>query len=190
MFNTILTYTLASSTLLTSFVTAEHYHAKYWNQVEAWGLAQYQAKTDLLKRSITNEIDRPLPLVSPKTTLQLIEQAATKYALSPALLRAIVRVESSGNRFAENPSGALGLMQVMKANTKFCGLNHYSQLFDEATNIDCGSKVLSEALSRYHSLPKALIVYNGGDSCLSRPSCSNAASTYTNKVLWAIADTL
>lgn len=82
----------------------------------------------------------------------LVEQAAKRYQLSPALILAVIETESSFNPFAVSHSGAYGLMQVMQDTA---GRDVYQRIYgrsdrpsrnyllNPANNIDAGSAYLS-----------------------------------------------
>lgn len=82
----------------------------------------------------------------------LVERAAKRYKLSPALILAVIETESSFNPFAVSHAGAYGLMQVMQ-NT--AGRDVYERIYgrsdrptrnyllNPANNIDAGSAYLS-----------------------------------------------
>ncbi|ANF81839.1 transglycosylase [Acinetobacter sp. NCu2D-2] len=100
--------------------------------------------------------------VSPSTASRvspMIIQSAEKQNLDPLLVAAVIRQESTYRSNATSPAGAVGLMQVMPRywqNT--CGPN----LYDEWTNIQCGSYILSKYESSAGNIKKALAYYNVG----------------------------
>ena len=93
----------------------------------------------------------------------LAEKEALVHGLNPALVRAVMHVESRGKEFAESPLGARGPLQIMPANYKRCGLPHHSKLWVPNLNIKCGVQILAEELRTYNgNVFKALIAYNAG----------------------------
>lgn len=90
----------------------------------------------------------------------LIQKASNENALTPDLLRAIIRRESSFQPCAVSHSGAMGLMQLMPGTAFELGVN---RPFDAEQNIDAGSKFLRSLLDRYGGdLSLALGAYNAG----------------------------
>jgi soluble lytic murein transglycosylase-like protein len=86
-----------------------------------------------------------------------------KTKLDPALILAIMAVESSFNPFAQSQVGAQGLMQVM---TRIHGEKYESAggtltAFDPVTNMRVGVKVLQECIARAGSLEGGLRYYVG-----------------------------
>ncbi len=70
-----------------------------------------------------------------------------EYGLSPRLIVAVIKVESSGRVSAVSPKGAEGLMQVMPFWKKELGIE--GTLFDIDTNIGAGSHILAHYINRY-----------------------------------------
>ncbi len=91
-------------------------------------------------------------------------RAAARYGLPPALVAAVVEVESGGNRYAVSRKGALGLMQATR--DKF---GPSQNPFDPATNLDVGARYLAEQLRAFHGdLTLALAAYNAGPAAVRR----------------------
>lgn len=113
---------------------------------------------------------RPTPPMEEHTAEMLAEKEALIAGINPGLVRAVMHVESRGKRFAESPVGAIGLMQVMPTNAKWCGLEHYSLLWEPSANIRCGVQILAEERRRFKGdLMKALIAYNAGAGRVANP---------------------
>jgi hypothetical protein len=90
----------------------------------------------------------------------IIQTAAQKFNVDPALIRGIIATESSGNPSAKSSVGATGLMQIMPSNYKALGITDPN---DPEQNIMGGAKLLSGLLDRYSDVTTALRHYQGGD---------------------------
>ncbi|MBI4892068.1 MAG: lytic transglycosylase domain-containing protein [Acidobacteria bacterium] len=107
--------------------------------------------------SSTSLLCPPLPA---GTLDPIVERAAAANGLTPALLRAVVRQESSAMPCAVSPAGAMGLMQLMPATAVQLGVR---DPFDPEQNITAGSAFLRQLLDRFQgNLPLALGAYNAG----------------------------
>ena len=90
----------------------------------------------------------------------LLQQAAAKYGISPALLTAIAQQESGLNPNAVSAEGAQGVMQLMPATAASLGV---SNPFDPAQNIDAAARYFSQLLTQYQgNTALALAAYNAG----------------------------
>lgn len=90
----------------------------------------------------------------------IIEQAAQRYNVDPALIRGVIATESSGNPNAKSSVGATGLMQIMPANYKALGITDPT---DPQQNIMGGAQLLSQLLDTSPDVQTALRRYQGGD---------------------------
>ncbi len=95
----------------------------------------------------------------------LIESAARKHGLPPALVKAVVAAESAFRVDAVSHKGAMGLMQLMPATAKSLGVE---APFEAADNIHGGSLYLRKMHDRYGSWSHALAAYNAGPRAVDR----------------------
>ncbi|HEX2055772.1 MAG TPA: lytic transglycosylase domain-containing protein [Nitrospiraceae bacterium] len=115
-------------------------------------------------------VDDPLRL-SPSLTVEerinrFIAGYAKQYRLEPALLRAVIKVESGFNPTAVSPKGARGLMQLMPPTA--AALNVLDP-FDPGENIRAGAGELRRLLDRFGgNLKLALAAYHAGETRVSR----------------------
>ena len=104
--------------------------------------------------------------------LRLVHHAALRSELSPALVLAVIEVESGFDRYAVSRAGALGLMQVMPFWRREIGRPD-DNLIDSAVNLDYGCRILQFYLQREGGhLHRALAAYNG----------SSGSRRYSNRV--------
>jgi soluble lytic murein transglycosylase-like protein len=108
----------------------------------------------------------PTASTAPLNHEDIAEREALRHKLNPALVRALMKVESSNNQYAVSSAGALGLMQIMPQNAKRCGLN-WLQLASAEHNIACGAQILAENMrAAKDDVVNALRLYNGGPDCV------------------------
>jgi soluble lytic murein transglycosylase-like protein len=90
----------------------------------------------------------------------LIQEASRQHSLPPALIKAVIRVESNFNPAATSPKGAQGLMQLMpKTADELQVINPY----DVQENVWAGTRYLGMLLRKFnYRLHLALAAYNAG----------------------------
>lgn len=96
----------------------------------------------------------------------IIHAKAKKYQVDPALVAAIVEVESGFVTEAKSPRGAVGLMQLRPSTGKWMGAMN---LVDPQQNIDAGTRYLKYLQGRFEGdLTRQLAAYNAGEGTVSR----------------------
>lgn len=95
---------------------------------------------------------------------KMIVFAASQHSLDPALVKAVVHVESAFNPTARSRMGAMGLMQLMPGTAKRFGVwNAYAP----EQNLRGGTKYLRWLLDRYQGDErKAVAAYNAGEGAV------------------------
>jgi soluble lytic murein transglycosylase len=94
-----------------------------------------------------------------------IRSAARETGVSPALVKAVIHVESGFDPDAISRVGAGGLMQLMPATARDLGVRN---AFDPRQNIRGGARYLKHLIERFEQLDLALAAYNAGPSTVSR----------------------
>lgn len=96
----------------------------------------------------------------------LIYDAAQYHGLDPALVKAVVHVESAFNPWATSPKGAMGLMQLMpKTARRF----RVRDAYRPEQNVTAGTRYLKWLHQRYNGdLRLALAAYNAGEGTVDK----------------------
>jgi soluble lytic murein transglycosylase-like protein len=96
----------------------------------------------------------------------IIESAAFANTLHPALIRALIVVESGFNPRAVSKKGAVGLMQLRPETARRYGV---ADRYDPAQNIRAGTRYLSDLMALFDSNTElALAAYNAGEGAVAR----------------------
>jgi soluble lytic murein transglycosylase-like protein len=141
-------------------------------------LSAYRLGSDVIVRPAAPE---PVPAAAPEprqhpgvsTRLagmpfaKLIEGAAREASLDPALVHAVISVESGYNPAARSPKGALGLMQVLPATALRYGIHNAAR--SPAANLRAGTLYLSDLMVLFDQrLELVLAAYNAGEAAVLR----------------------
>jgi soluble lytic murein transglycosylase-like protein len=90
----------------------------------------------------------------------IVQQAAAKYGVDPALIAGVIETESNFNPGAVSRAGARGLMQLMPGTARGLGVQDAN---DPLQNVLGGAKLLGQMLDKYHGNTElALAAYNAG----------------------------
>ncbi len=99
-----------------------------------------------------------------ETYRPIVEQAAREHDVDPALLRAVITVESAYDPDAVSPKGAVGLMQLMPAVAQRYGV---SDRRNPRQNIYGGARYLQALLDKFEDVSLALAAYNAGEDAVA-----------------------
>jgi soluble lytic murein transglycosylase-like protein len=96
----------------------------------------------------------------------LIAEHASRHALQPDFVRAVIQAESAFNPRARSPKGAMGLMQLMPSTAAdYRVVNAY----DPAENIRAGVAYLKSLMTRFgNDASLALAAYNAGPGAVEK----------------------
>lgn len=137
---------------------------KHHKKLKKSASARHQKKTTA--RSTNRSRSRVSSSNKPNTYDRIIHSACDRHGVDPALVQAIVKVESDFNPYAISRKGAMGLMQLMPQTATAMNV---SNSFNPHDNIDGGVKYFRYLMDRYEgNLPLALAAYNAGESAVKR----------------------
>jgi soluble lytic murein transglycosylase-like protein len=95
-----------------------------------------------------------------------VREASQAYGVPASLIRAVIRVESSGDALALSPKGAQGLMQLMPATAGMLGVD---DPFDPGENVLAGTRYLRFLLDAFEGdVVLSLAAYNAGQEAVRR----------------------
>ena len=96
-----------------------------------------------------------------------IDRAARDASLDPALVHAVIHVESRYNPAARSPKGALGLMQVLPETAARYGVADVTRSVN--VNLRVGTRYLRDLLNLFGDrIELALAAYNAGENAVLR----------------------
>jgi soluble lytic murein transglycosylase-like protein len=96
----------------------------------------------------------------------LVNEAARRHGVDPALVAGVIEAESGFNARAVSPAGAQGLMQLMPGTARGLGV---TDALDPTQNVMGGAKLLRQLLDRYKGDTRlALAAYNAGPGAVDK----------------------
>jgi hypothetical protein len=145
-------------------------HAESFTRVYKQGVIYYyfSHKYDISSHATMGYRINNQPIGRPLTRNKLsahelepwVNWASQNHKIPPALIKAVIRVESNFNPAATSPKGAQGLMQLMPGTAEQMKV---SNPYDIQENIGAGTRYLKMLLEKFnHQLPLALAAYNAG----------------------------
>lgn len=105
---------------------------------------------------------------------QTIVEESRRHAIDPALVLAVIHVESRYGAYVVSPMGAMGLMQILPSTGEELAIREGiawrgpQTLFDPIVNVRLGVAYLKELTDRYGDTTLALAAYNWGPGRIDR----------------------
>jgi soluble lytic murein transglycosylase len=127
-------------------------------------------------------------LLYPLNNIPTLQAAAHREQLDPALVAAVIQVESKWDPGAVSRAGAMGLMQLEPSTARFIASQPNpppgdpDRLSDSDVSIDYGSWYLRYLINQTGSVPSALVAYNAGEHNLALWRAEAAADGHAFKV--------
>jgi soluble lytic murein transglycosylase-like protein len=95
----------------------------------------------------------------------MIRTVAAEYDLDPAVITAMVQVESNFDPYAVSHKGACGLLQLIPATAERFGVK---DVFDPRDNLAGGARYFRWLLDRFENrMEFALAAYNAGENAVT-----------------------
>ena len=149
--------------------SAAHSHSAIHAQDALRAQAEEAIRLSLTRRSLDH-----FSLQQIEQLAQTIVEESHRHDFDPALVMAVISVESSGDPEAVSHVGARGLMQLMPGTAEELARKLELRwegpdtLFDPVFNVTLGIAYLGQLSDRYENMPMALAAYNWGPSRIDR----------------------
>ena len=143
------------------FVNGDSPQARHGSTISSPSAAKAPPVVSMLQPSArTDDFAAASPNPTDSRLDRIVQEAAQRHRLDPALVKAVISTESGWNTRAISQKGAVGLMQLIPATAQRFGVGNP---FDPAQNVEGGTTYLKALLDRYNGdLTKSLAAYNAG----------------------------
>jgi soluble lytic murein transglycosylase-like protein len=143
------------------YVNGDSPHPSRGSSIKGPATTQSLAASAAGSSMTTDEFTATSPNPTDSRLDRIVQEAARRHRLDPALVKAVISTESGWNTQAISQKGAVGLMQLVPATAQRFGVGNP---FDPAQNIEGGTMYLKSLLDRYNGdLIKTLAAYNAGE---------------------------
>ena len=140
-------------------------------------LAALESEFESLKKLLGQATPQPESVKVGKQDVSI--PVGEQYA-PPALVKAVMQIESAGKPEAVSDKGASGLMQLMPATAKELGVK---DRFDPTQNVEGGSRYLQQMIKKYGKTDLALAAYNWGPNNIDK--AIRKVKSEGKRVTWA-----
>lgn len=125
-----------------------------------------QSKTSKGAGTLVSSRSIQSAVTDPDAYDRLIRRMAARHQVDPALVKAVMHVESAFNPHAVSHKGAQGLMQVMPETGQRYGA---VDLFDPVQNVEAAVRYLKDLQRMFkNNTPLVLAAYNAGENAVLR----------------------
>ena len=133
-----------------------------WISEPIHGRTWHELQSNLERNRVRLNTEAVAQQAAPIDVSRIVKKAATRHRLDPALVKAVMHVESLSKPSLISEKGATGFMQLMPATARRLGVR---DLEDPEQNIYAGAKYLRSLLDMFgNDLRLALAAYNAGPS--------------------------
>jgi soluble lytic murein transglycosylase len=143
-----------------------------WTMLWKWDFARYPGEHAIQNNANSKErlVELGWKIAYPKAYGEIVEQYAKKFDVPSEMVFSIMRAESTFRPEVVSPANAVGLTQVLPTTANWIAKEllkiakpSRSQLFDEDTNLQLGSRFMKELVTLYKgNYALAIASYNAG----------------------------
>lgn len=135
-------------------------------------------------RQVFNSVRTNLTDVEKDDLARIIARESLENGFSVEFVMAVMKTESSFNKHATSPVGAVGLMQLMPATGRAMAaeygivLQEHDNLYNPQLNVTLGIRYLKRLADRFNDMNMVLAAYNMGPTRLRKFRNDNGYPTF------------
>lgn len=151
------------------------------------GWTQTITLSDCLLSSRINSPACTSQIVRLESQYAFVLQLARDDGVDPALILAVIAVESSFAQLKLTDRGGIGPMQITPIAAKDLGVEDLTYLLSDTVNVQTGTRYLQRMMQRFGDWRLALAAYNAGPSAVMRHKAIppyRETQSYVQQVMW------
>lgn len=151
------------------------------------GWTQTSSLSDCLLGNRTQSAACTSQIVRLESQYAYVPQLARDAGIDPALILAVIAVESSYTQLKITDRGGIGPMQITSIAARELGINDLTYLLSDTANVQTGTRYLQKMMQRFGDWRLALAAYNAGPGAVTRfkgiPPYRETQA-YVQQVMW------
>jgi soluble lytic murein transglycosylase-like protein len=151
------------------------------------GWTQPSTLSDCLFSSRINSPACTSQIVRLESQYAFVPQLALEARIDPALILAVIAVESSYAQLKLTDRGGIGPMQITPVAARDMGIDDLTYLLSDTVNVQTGTRYLQKMMQRFGDWRLALAAYNAGPGAVTRHKGVppyRETQVYVKQVMW------
>jgi len=151
------------------------------------GWTQPSTLSDCLLSSRINSPACATQIVRLESQYAFVPQLARDAGVDPALILAVIAVESSYAQLKLTDRGGIGPMQITPVAARDMGIEDLTYLLSDTVNVQTGTRYLQKMMQRFGDWRLALAAYNAGPGAVTRHKGVppyRETQVYVKQVMW------
>ena len=132
------------------------------------GWAQTSSLSDCLLGNRTQSVACTSQIVRFESQYAYVPQLARNEGIDPALILAVIAVESSYAQLKLTDRGGIGPMQITPVAARDMEIDDLTYLLSDTMNVQAGTRYLQKMMQRFGDWRLALAAYNAGPGAVIR----------------------
>ena len=151
------------------------------------GWAQRSSVSDCLLGNRIQSTACTAQIVRFESQFAYVPQLASDAGIDPALILAVIAVESGYAQLKLTDRGGIGPMQITSVAARELGINDLTYLLSDPVNVQTGTRYLQKMMLRFGDWRLALAAYNAGPGAVTRHKGIppyRETQAYVQQVMW------
>ena len=151
------------------------------------GWAQTSSLSDCLLGNRTQSVACTAQIVRFESQFAYVPQLASDAGIDPALILAVIAVESGYAQLKLTDRGGIGPMQITSVAARELGIDDLTYLLSDTVNVQTGTRYLQKMMQRFSDWRLALAAYNAGPGAVIRHKGIppyRETQAYVQQVMW------